>query len=146
MSHDAPDAGPELPCIRCGDCAVACPVQLDPRQLLWDLRARQSSRAVGHGLLDCTECSRCDGVCPSRIALAARFGAAQDAVRVEASGRLVATAARDRYLKRNLRLQRDAEARAALESQLTANASAVDPVAAALERAKARRLPPGRPD
>lgn len=96
--------------------------------------------------MDCTECGHCDSACPSRIALAARFGAAKDAIRVEASGKLVAAAARDRLLKRNLRLQRDAEERALRESQLTASASAVDPVAAALERAKARRLPPGSPE
>ena len=28
-------AGRELPCIRCGDCAAVCPVQLLPQQLFW---------------------------------------------------------------------------------------------------------------
>lgn len=94
--------------------------------------------------MDCTECGRCDSACPSRIALARRFGEAMAASRLEASATLLAAAARERFLKRNLRLQRDADERVHRESEMTANASSVDPVAAALERAKARRSTPGR--
>ncbi len=32
---DVPATGTERPCIRCGDCAAVCPVQLQPQQLLW---------------------------------------------------------------------------------------------------------------
>lgn len=63
----------ELPCIRCGECAQACPVSLLPQQLL--VYARNDNRVALQelGLFDCIECGCCDYVCPSNITLAARF-------------------------------------------------------------------------
>jgi electron transport complex protein RnfC len=68
---------PELPCIRCGECAEACPVYLLPQQLL--AFARDNNRTALHelGLADCIECGCCDYVCPSNITLAAGFHAAK---------------------------------------------------------------------
>lgn len=74
---ELPPARDELPCIRCGECMHACPVNLMPQQLLWHLRHddRAESREALHeyGLRDCIECGCCDYVCPSHIALASRF-------------------------------------------------------------------------
>jgi Na+-translocating ferredoxin:NAD+ oxidoreductase RnfC subunit len=68
---------PELPCIRCRECAEACPVYLLRQQLL--AFARDNNRTALHqlGLADCIECGCCDYVCPSNITLAARFHAAK---------------------------------------------------------------------
>lgn len=70
-------AAVEMPCIRCGECAHACPVRLLPQQLL--AYARNDNRPALHelGLFDCIECGCCDYVCPSNITLAARFHAAK---------------------------------------------------------------------
>ena len=63
----------EQPCIRCGECAFACPVNLLPQQLLMYVRSQNTSAAVELGLNDCIECGCCDIVCPSHIMLASRF-------------------------------------------------------------------------
>jgi len=67
----------EMPCIRCAECAYACPVFLLPQQLL--IHARNDNRVALQelGLADCIECGCCDYVCPSNITLAARFRAAK---------------------------------------------------------------------
>ena len=50
------DPAPELPCIRCGDCAAACPASLLPQQLHWHLRAGDWDAVAAHALCDCIEC------------------------------------------------------------------------------------------
>jgi Na+-translocating ferredoxin:NAD+ oxidoreductase subunit C len=76
-ARDLQPRGPEMPCIRCGDCAHVCPAQLLPQQLL--RYARLADRAALHelGLQDCIECGCCDYVCPSQIPLTAAFVAAK---------------------------------------------------------------------
>lgn len=129
----------EQPCIRCGDCAVVCPVQLQPQRLLLHLRdadlvAMQRDRA-----LDCTQCGRCDVVCPSRIPLMQRYREAKVLLEESARQRAAAMAARDRYRARQARLSRDDQAREERQSERAANATSADAVAAAIARAKARK-------
>lgn len=69
---------PPLPCIRCGDCVDACPMQLHPAQL--GMLARKSEFKSMHEEYDldsCFECGCCDYVCPSRIPLVQLFRAAK---------------------------------------------------------------------
>jgi electron transport complex protein RnfC len=129
----------EMPCIRCGDCATACPAQLQPQQLLFELRAGRLPQAEQQGLLDCTQCGRCDEVCPSRIALLSRFIEGKAALALQTEQKRQAFEARERYQSRNARLQREAIERVERETALTEQASSTDAVAAAIERAKARR-------
>lgn len=131
-----------LPCIRCGDCIPACPAGLDPRALHLELRAGEAEAALALGLRDCSLCARCDAACPSAIPLAAQFQAAIAVA--DSRARLLerATAARSRYEARGRRLQREAAERRDAEAALTLQASSADPVAAALERARARRRKP----
>lgn len=131
-----------MPCIRCGDCATVCPARLQPQQLLLDLRADNWAQAVDHGLLDCSECGRCDLACPSQIALVHRFSQAKPMLRQHQLQTQQAAAARERFEGRNARLQREAIERAQREGALAARAASSDAVAAAIERAKARRQPP----
>jgi electron transport complex protein RnfC len=69
---------PTLPCIRCGECLTACPMQLHPAQL--GLLARKAEFKAMHEEFDldsCIECGCCDYVCPSRIPLVQLFRAAK---------------------------------------------------------------------
>jgi electron transport complex protein RnfC len=63
----------EHECIRCGDCAHACPVHLLPQQLLVHSRQGNTTALQQLGLQDCIECGNCDYVCPSHIRLSTRF-------------------------------------------------------------------------
>lgn len=138
------NAAEEMPCIRCGACAPACPAGLDPQRMLWDLRANQLPRALGSGLLDCNECGRCDLACPSRIRLADRFSRAKVEAACRDSSQRVADAARLRFENRNQRLQRESVDRAQDDASLNERAASSDAVAAAIERARARRQAPGK--
>lgn len=74
----------EMPCIRCGECAEACPVHLLPQQLLVyaDSAAQNNAAALlDLGLMDCIECGCCDYVCPSRITLVNRFRIAKQQIK-----------------------------------------------------------------
>jgi electron transport complex protein RnfC len=135
----------EMPCIRCGDCADACPAGLQPQQLLRALLAGRDVAARSLGLPDCSECGRCDLACPSRIELRARFVAAKQAAGARAQVLELAAAARARFEARGQRQQRQAEDHSALEAALTPEATSVDAVAAAIARAQAKRRPPAGP-
>jgi electron transport complex protein RnfC len=116
---DLPARGAEMPCIRCGDCASACPVGLLPQQLH---RAAQADDAPGlarFGLADCIECGCCDYVCPSSIPLTARFHSARARQELHEAGRRRAAEAKRRYERHRRRLdeQVGAERRAFEEAR-----------------------------
>jgi electron transport complex protein RnfC len=67
----------EWPCIRCGDCAAACPSRLLPQDLLVAAQGRDFATLDTLGLGDCIECGCCDVVCPSHIMLTERFRGAK---------------------------------------------------------------------
>lgn len=135
------DAGLELPCIRCGDCLPACPVGLDPQQLHVRLRAGHDDVATSLGLEDCTACAACDAACPSHIPLAHQFRIGREALAARTTLLQQAMAARERFEQRGQRLARELEVRKQRDLELARQASSGDAVAAALERAKARRRP-----
>jgi electron transport complex protein RnfC len=110
-----PVAGAELACIRCGDCAEVCPVQLQPQQLFWYACSDNEDQLRVHGLTDCIECGCCDLVCPSHIPLTADFRIAKGRIRELADEKARAERARLRFEARNERLEREQHER---ESQL----------------------------
>lgn len=128
----------EMPCIRCGDCASACPSRLLPQQLLWQARAARLDDARGQGLFDCIECGCCDLVCPSHIPLTQQFRLAKGELLARDADAANAEAARLRFENRRERLERESRER---EERLAARKAAASPdaVAAALERARAKR-------
>ena len=128
-----------MPCIRCGQCVDACPVALSPLQLLRDIEADRLSLARAHGLPDCTECGRCDPVCPSRIPLLQLFRSGKRTLQAEECATASANAARARYLARQLRLVSEQGERRERHAMQAVNASSADAVAAAIDRANARR-------
>jgi electron transport complex protein RnfC len=139
---ELPPVAPELPCIRCGACADACPSRLLPQQLLWHARSQQPARSEPQGLFDCIECGACDLACPSAIPLTATFRRTKQALREAAAASERALAARQRFEARQQRLERLAAERAQRHEARKAGAASADAVAAALERARAKRAAP----
>jgi electron transport complex protein RnfC len=129
----------EQPCIRCGDCATACPEQLNPQRLLLQLRDGRLREAETDGALDCTECGRCDLACPSRIPLLQRYREAKQAIGEMQARQRVALSARERFRARQQRLARDEEQRTERHAERSADHASVDAVAAAIARAQAKR-------
>ena len=125
-----PSGGTERPCIRCGDCAAVCPVQLLPQQLFWYACADDEAKLRSYGLLDCIECGCCDLVCPSHIPLTADFRTAKARMQEKADEKARAERARERFEARNERLKqeqhtRDAELAKQKESARTAGPDAI---------------------
>ena len=131
-----------MPCIRCGDCATACPAGLQPQRLLRALLAQQPGQAQAQGLGDCSECGACDLACPSRIELRARFTSAKREAVARERVLELAAAARTRFEARGLRLQREQEERRERDSAMQQRLGSSDAVAAAIARAQAKRRPP----
>jgi electron transport complex protein RnfC len=106
LPADLHPRGPEMPCIRCGNCSEACPAMLLPQQLHWFAQSADLPALEAHGLMDCIECGCCDYVCPSQIPLAQRFRDAKPAMIEHLTSREHALLARERYESRDERLER----------------------------------------
>lgn len=66
--------GRVYPCIKCGECLVACPLHLDPSMLgLLASNRQYQLMAERYHLNDCFECGCCSYVCPSNIPLTQYF-------------------------------------------------------------------------
>ena len=135
LSEPVP-TGSEQPCIRCGECAAVCPIQLLPQQLHWYACADDEKKLRAYGLVDCIECGCCDLVCPSHIPLTSDFRQAKAWIRELADEKARAARARQRFEARNERLQAAERER---EEELTAQketAKGPDAIKAILDRAK----------
>jgi len=134
---------PELPCIRCGECARVCPALLQPMHLDWTIRNGLWEEAVETGLDDCIECGCCDFVCPSHIPLVDWFRHGKSELRGRELERRRAATARQRYEARAARLARQQEERRRQREEkkraLGDDAARQERIAAAVERARRRR-------
>lgn len=133
----------ELPCIRCGACARACPANLQPFEMYWYSRAKDFGRAQSYNLFDCIECGCCSFVCPSHIPLVDYFRFAKGEIWEREREKDAADQARIRHEFKAFRLEREklekAEkfAKAAEKSKETAAASADTPADPDAEKKKA---------
>jgi electron transport complex protein RnfC len=116
-----------MPCIRCGDCAEACPASLLPQQLHFFAIGQEHEQLKAHNLFDCIECGACAYVCPSSIPLVQYYRAAKGEIRDLEDKQLKAEQSKQRFEQRQERLRRaeeqkeaDRQARAAKAAQAKA--------------------------
>ena len=155
-----PPPAPEMPCIRCGECAIACPADLQPLELYWFARAKLFGKAQEYHLFDCIECGCCSYVCPSNIPLVDYYRFAKSEIWAREKEKALADEARERFEFRQFRDEREekektarlaaraaaaADAKAQAGADMTAPANASDPsggdtakalIAAALARVR----------
>ena len=150
---------PTLPCIRCGKCMDACPVNLLPQQLYWHIRAKDFEKTERHFLKDCIECGCCSYVCPSHIPLVDYYRFAKTEIHAQKRAQEKADLSRERHEFLLFRKERDKREREekrkahkeALQQKKLAAAKAKassgdegadgksDAIQAAVERAKSKK-------
>ena len=136
-----PPKAPEMPCIRCGECAKACPHELQPFELYWFARAKNFGKTQEYNIFDCIECGCCSYVCPSHIPLVQYFRFAKSEIWAREAEKNAADAAKARFEFRNLRDERE-KAEKAERLAKAAAAKAAEKKAAPAEGVAA----PGAPD
>jgi electron transport complex protein RnfC len=133
----------EWPCIRCGECSIACPARLQPQDLV--LAARESNAALLQqlDLSECIECGCCDVVCPSHIPLTQVFRSAKPLVREFAQQQAFSQVSDQRF-RRHEQRRRDAATaedlrREEIKRTLGEDQQRAAEIKAAVERARQRR-------
>ena len=107
--EELPPPPPALPCIRCGECAEACPVSLLPQQLHFFALGQEHEQLKAHHLFDCIECGACAYVCPSSIPLVQYYRAAKGEIRELEQKQQKAEHSKQRFELRQERLRRAEE-------------------------------------
>ncbi|NIY82252.1 electron transport complex subunit RsxC [Vibrio hepatarius] len=97
----------EMECIRCGQCAEACPASLLPQQLQWHAKAEEYEKCEELNLKDCIECGACAYVCPSEIPLVQYYRQAKAEIRTRKEEAEAAERARLRFEEKKARMERD---------------------------------------
>ncbi|WP_455365249.1 electron transport complex subunit RsxC [Kaarinaea lacus] len=95
-----------MPCIRCGQCASACPMKLVPQQLYWYARSKSFDKLETYHIDDCIECGCCQVVCPSKLPLVHYFRFAKSELKARERERKKADISRLRSETRLLRLEK----------------------------------------
>ena len=136
----------ERACIRCGECAVVCPVVLQPQELYWFACADDEVKLREYGLTDCIECGCCDLVCPSHIPLMARFRQAKARIHELADEKARAERARQRFEARTLRRELEEQNREKdlAEQKRAAITAGPKKIQEMVERAKQKKRPVAR--
>ena len=102
-----PPKAPEMPCIRCGACAEACPHELQPFEMYWFSRAKNFGKTQEYNIFDCIECGCCSFVCPSRIPLVQYFRFAKSEIWAREREKNAADQAKARFEFKQLREERE---------------------------------------
>ena len=110
IAHDDrlfPPKAPEMPCIRCGACARACPHELQPFEMYWFARAKNFGKTQEYNIFDCIECGCCSYVCPSRIPLVQYFRFAKSEIWAREREKNASDQAKARFEFKQLREERE---------------------------------------
>ncbi|WP_339731348.1 electron transport complex subunit RsxC [uncultured Pseudomonas sp.] len=142
---ELPPPPPAMPCIRCGECAEACPASLLPQQLHFFAIGQEHEQLKAHNLFDCIECGACAYVCPSSIPLVQYYRAAKGEIRDLEQKQLKAEQSKQRFELRQERLRRaeeqkeaERQARAAKAAQAKAAQAQAAPAMASSDTAAAK--------
>jgi len=131
---------PEMPCIRCGECARVCPAMLLPQQLQLQIKNELWEPAQAYGLSACIECGCCDYVCPSHIPLVDWFRFGKGELRKRVLENEATELARKRFESREARLLRIKQERAGKmarrKQMLKDKSTQQDRIRASIERAE----------
>ncbi|HGS5347069.1 TPA: electron transport complex subunit RsxC [Vibrio cholerae] len=136
----------EMACIRCSQCAEACPVSLLPQQLQWHAKAEEFDKCEELNLKDCIECGACAYVCPSEIPLVQYYRQAKAEIRTRSLEAEAAERAKARFEEKKARMERDKAERENRFKQAAEDRrkemqqqGGSDAIAAAIERVKAQK-------
>jgi len=105
VRKDASKSKSVLACIRCGQCARACPMSLLPQQLYRYAKANEFDKVTQYSLKDCIECGCCEYVCPSHIPLVQYYRFAKAELRARQLEKQKADQARQRHERKQQRLE-----------------------------------------
>lgn len=112
-TKELPTPTPAQACIRCGMCAEACPASLLPQQLFWYAQSEDTEKLNAYNLFDCIECGACSFVCPSHIPLVQYYRAAKGSIRQHDAEKESSDRSRKRFEFRQLRIDKENEAKEA---------------------------------
>jgi Na+-translocating ferredoxin:NAD+ oxidoreductase subunit C len=107
-----PPKAPEMPCIRCGECARACPHELQPFEMYWFARAKNFGKTQEYKIFDCIECGCCSFVCPSRIPLVQYFRFAKSEIWAREKEKKASEIAKTRFEFKQFRDEREKQEKA----------------------------------
>jgi electron transport complex protein RnfC len=108
---------PAMPCIRCTNCAVSCPMNLLPQQMYWYAKDRNLDKIIDYNIFDCIECGCCTYVCPSNIPLVEYFRYAKAEIRADQEDKKKSDIARQRHEFKDQRLALAKAKKAALSAK-----------------------------
>ncbi len=75
----------ENPCIRCGRCVEACPMNLSPVEIQDAFERDDVETLQSYGVMNCIECGSCTFVCPAKRSITQTMRLSKGAVRKAAS-------------------------------------------------------------
>ncbi|MBY8244509.1 electron transport complex subunit RsxC [Vibrio fluvialis] len=105
--NEIPQHDYEMACIRCGQCADACPASLLPQQLYWHSKAEEYEKCEELNLKDCIECGACAYVCPSEIPLVQYYRQSKAEIKNRKWEAEAAERAKLRFEEKKARMERE---------------------------------------
>ena len=112
----------QMPCIRCGQCMDACPVNLLPQQMYFHAQAHEFEKVEQLNVFDCIECGCCSFVCPSHIPLVQYYRHAKSEIKELHKEQKAVELAKERHEFKMARIERE---KAEREARLKAKKEAV---------------------
>jgi len=101
----------QMPCIRCGECMDACPINLLPQQMYWHSQAHEFDKVEKLNVFDCIECGCCSYVCPSHIPLVQYYRNAKSEIKEMHAEEKAVELAKQRHEFKLARIERDKQER-----------------------------------